>query len=304
VLNRQLDSTVRRTLALVGGAVVASMVFAVAPARAEQDACKTAHDLAPPLFKPPATELLEARRQLSACAKPECASSPSRKEAAQECTAWLSEVEARIPSIVPTAKDASGADLADVQVTMDGNVLATKPGAPIEVDPGVHRFVFARAGSTVKLEFTVQEGTKDQRVVATFPGPPARKAEPPGAMSERKKYAILLGATALTAIMAGAFFGWSAAQQWDASKTDCSTTATCKLHDVAVREHDGAEHAAKLSTISLVGGGIALAAAVVLYLTGTPAPGAPPGAVGKGSLSKPVFAGASARGLSFDMVLR
>jgi hypothetical protein len=86
--------------------------------------------------------------------------------------------------VVLAAKSAAGADLIDVQVTMDGNVLATKlDGLAIDVDPGAHTFVFATPNGPVEQRVVVPEGAKAFRVAV---GPsagagPAPPTPPPAA---------------------------------------------------------------------------------------------------------------------------
>src|ERR1700733_14029764 len=59
-------------------------------------------------------KLLDAHERFTQCARRAC---PAR--IVQECTRWLHEVDDLIPSIVPAARDAQGADLLDAQVSID-----------------------------------------------------------------------------------------------------------------------------------------------------------------------------------------
>jgi hypothetical protein len=67
-----------------------------------------------------------------------------------ECTSRVSKIEADIPSIVASVVDASGKNVSDVQVEMDGELLASHiDGRGIPVDPGEHMFNFKTDKSTL-----------------------------------------------------------------------------------------------------------------------------------------------------------
>jgi len=53
-----------------------------------------------------------------ACSNPACPAVVKR-----DCDQWLTEMDASLPSVVVAARDATGRDLVDVRVTIDGTVL-------------------------------------------------------------------------------------------------------------------------------------------------------------------------------------
>jgi len=111
-----------------------------------------------------AHKLLKAREQLRVCASASCPGFITK-----DCTEWLKDVEPRIPSVVFTAKNAAGADVTDVKVTMDGAPLADKlDGIAIEVDPGSHTFGFEGSEGTREKKVLVPEGAKAQNVSVSF----------------------------------------------------------------------------------------------------------------------------------------
>jgi hypothetical protein len=64
-----------------------------------------------------------------------------------DCTSWLGQVLDTIPTVVFSAKHGDE-NVFDVSVTVDGKPGVTQlDGRPIEIDPGLHTFVFERAGS-------------------------------------------------------------------------------------------------------------------------------------------------------------
>jgi hypothetical protein len=114
-----------------------------------------------------AGKLVAARARFIACAKSTCPD-----EVQKDCTRWLGEVEASLPTIVFGARDADGHDLLDVRVTVDGTPSGdTAQGKPIALDPGTHRVKFEREGAaSVEQMLVVRAGEKNRSVVVVFEG--------------------------------------------------------------------------------------------------------------------------------------
>ena len=115
-----------------------------------------------------AGRLVEAREQLNLCGRLECP-----KLIQQDCTQWMSEVLASLPSIVPGAKDRRGRDVIDARLSIDGKLATeTLDGKPIVLDPGVHSFVFeakgSGAGPAVKEQLVIKPGEKNRIVSVTI----------------------------------------------------------------------------------------------------------------------------------------
>jgi hypothetical protein len=109
-------------------------------------------------------KLVKAREQLRICAAAAC---PAL--IAKDCTDWLKDIEPRVPSVVLTAKNAAGADVTDVKVSVDGAPFVSKlDGIAVDVDPGAHTFVFEGEGGRTEQKVVVAEGTKAQRVPVTL----------------------------------------------------------------------------------------------------------------------------------------
>jgi hypothetical protein len=123
----------------LGLSVTAVFAFAVVspPARAEGPTCGAARDAAREAEH--ANHLRRAASLLQQCSKRPCSDAVR-----QECSQHYSEIEAEVPTIVPKVTDPSGAAHTDVQVKMDGEVLAQRlTETPLAVDPGLHDLSFS-----------------------------------------------------------------------------------------------------------------------------------------------------------------
>jgi hypothetical protein len=120
-----------------------------------------------------AHKLVEAREQFRTCAQQQCPAAVQR-----DCANWLDAVEKGLPTVVLTAKDATGASIVEVKVSLDGAPFATRlAGEAVPVNPGMHTFRFDFAdGAHVEQQALVREGAQDQVVAAAEP---PRLAAPP-----------------------------------------------------------------------------------------------------------------------------
>ena len=118
--------------------------------------------------------LKRARESLLVCVSDRC---PSVLQ--PDCTRWLTEVEAALPSLAFAAKAADGHDLSAVKVTVDGQVLTeVLDGKSIPVDPGNHTIRFETPGEApLDQAIVVREGEKSRIVSASW----AKQAEPDAA---------------------------------------------------------------------------------------------------------------------------
>ena len=106
----------------------------------------------------------------------------------QDFNAWFTEVSTSLPTVVVAAKDSTGADLSDVSVTVDGELLTARPdGKALPVDPGPRVFRFERKGERKDVRVVVRQGEHDRLVEVTFgdaSGPQKALANAPTARSE------------------------------------------------------------------------------------------------------------------------
>lgn len=127
------------------------------------------------------SKLIAAKERFTSCAQATC---PPLVQT--ECAALLAEVDAMLPSLVITAKDAARRDLRDVRTTLDGRALGDAlDGKAVIVDPGPHRLHAERRGSRpVALDIIVAQGEKNRRVVIEFPAPAPRAPTSPAVSDE------------------------------------------------------------------------------------------------------------------------
>jgi hypothetical protein len=144
---------------IVGSLLLAIGFFGAGPALADDKlTCVHAADAAQE--QRTAGKLLDARASLHTCAREVC---PALVRS--DCTQWLSEVEASMPTIVIRAQNARGDDLSDVQVDLDGRRMADRlEGLPIDVDPGPHVLVWRRGGKSARQEIVVHTAEKNRTV--------------------------------------------------------------------------------------------------------------------------------------------
>jgi hypothetical protein len=153
---------------------------------------------------------------------------------------------------------------------------------PLPVDPGSHVITAAAAGrQTRSYPVTVREG--DRVVVEVEPGPeagaapaeaapvarpelpPAGGESPPAATAWQKDLSYVAGGLGIVGVGVGSFFGLQALSKWSSAKSDCA--AGCSDGSAARTERNDATTDATISTISFAVGGVALAGAIVLFVT-------------------------------------
>ena len=219
-------------------------------------------------------KLVEAREQFRICAAPSCPVVVQR-----DCLGWVNETDASIPTIVLSAKDASGEDALDVRVTIDGSTLPTKlDGAALPIDPGPHTFRFVWPdGTSIEREALVKEGEKAMVVSVRQAAPPASALPGPIARSEPGSShgggvglaGYVVGGTGLAAVVVGSIFGGLTFSEVSQAKSACgaagcaATTSPTAVHDMQTARTYG-----NASTGLIIGGGALVGAGVVMVLVG------------------------------------
>jgi hypothetical protein len=197
----------------------------------------------------------------------------------KDCTLWLAEVTAALPSVVVGARDAQGHDVLSLQVSLDGKPFASKvDGKAIAVNPGAHTFRFELAGAPpVEEKVVIREGEKNRDIVIAFKTPGATSAAsapappepvPPKATGSHGPPVLtyVLGGLGVVAAGGYAYFGIKGKSDVDNLRSSCAPGCTQSQKDSASGELLAAN-------VSFGVGAVAIVAAAIVWLA---APGASP----------------------------
>ena len=211
-------------------------------------------------------KLVEAREQFRICAAAQC---PGVVQS--DCANWLADVDKTLPSVVLTAKNRAGADLAEVKVSVDGQPLVSKlDGQAVTMNAGTHTFHFEGADGTVlDQQVLVKEGEKNQAVAAVLgaapaPAPPslqgAESLPSSGGRSRPwKTVGWVLGGAGVVGLGVGTAFGIVAIG--DKHAAHCNVNNLCDPGTVS-----GIKSAALVSDVGWIAGGALLAWGAALVL--------------------------------------
>jgi len=222
-------------------------------------------------------KLTAARERLLACARPECP-----LIVRQDCSQWLSEVVAALPTVVLGARDAQGHDLFDVRVSVDGAPLVDRlDGRPLVVDPGRHVFRFERAAApALELAVLVRAGEQNREVTVAFSAPvasvpfaPTAAPPPPGAEVRASSGGAsplvwVLGGTAVAAL--GTSLGFLIGQDVEYNHLASICGGHCTPDQISPVSTERT-----VAAWTAVAGGVSLAAAVSVFLLARPGTNAP-----------------------------
>jgi hypothetical protein len=160
-------------------AAVALGLLSPAVAHADSaDQCIAAAEQSQPLRQD--GKLRAAREKLIACSRPDCPS-----VVRTDCTKWMADLDALMPTVVVRAVDSTGADVAGVRVSVDGEVLAALPeGREIEIDPGTHALRFEHEGyAAVDQQIVVRESERHRILSVSFAAGSAPSAAAPSSLA-------------------------------------------------------------------------------------------------------------------------
>ncbi len=167
----------RRTAWLGALAVAAWSPAAPAQTPPDVDACIAAHEAGQIARKH--DKLVDARRAFATCAVDACP-----KLARDDCSTWLGEVDALVPTIELSVKDSNGASVPSARCTLDGaGIDAPLEGRAIPLDAGPHALHCEGQGvAPLDRAFATATGERDRRIDiildAPKPLPPAPAPSP------------------------------------------------------------------------------------------------------------------------------
>ena len=257
----RIDLTITRRLTAISALALIAAGAPHAHAGDEKATCIAAYEQAQK-FRQEA-HMTEAKKKLMVCMRDVCP--PVLRK---DCDQWLNELNKVMPSIVIAAKGPQGADVADVKVTVDGQLLTEHlDGKAISLDPGMHTFRFEYGEQpAVEQQLLVREGEKNRAVEISFAAEKKASAAPtvtPSAGAEKHRpvpaSVFVLGTVGVLAMGSFAYFGIEGRS--DASKLD-KCKPYCDEADV-----DTARRKLIIADVSLGVGVVSLGTALYLFLS-------------------------------------
>ena len=217
---------------------------------ADQPACITAYEQTQTLRKD--GKPVAAKAQAQICAQTTCPALLTK-----DCSKWVTELDAVIPTVILDPRAPTGGLRADVRVKIDGVLLNDKiDGRAIPVEPGAHTFSFEAEGALpVEQAVALKDGEKAKKITVTMqPAPAPKVVERPIPLG-----VWIFGGGSVVALAVGAGFGISGLGK----KSDLDA---CKPHCNA-GDVDSLNTRFTVADLALGAGVVAGAAAVYLLLT-------------------------------------
>jgi hypothetical protein len=209
------------------------------------------------------------RAQLLICAAPSCP-----KDVRKECLQRVEELNLAIPTVVFDVKDSTGADVRDVKVWMDDELLSERlNGSALVVDPGEHRFRFEAPGrAPFETQLLMRESEKGRHQVIGWPSgtehvATARFARKPRerTLSRQRISAIVSTGVGFVGIGLGTGFGVSAVSRKHSAQELCPAEH-CPTQE-GVNRWDDARTSANLATAAFIIGAVGVAGGALLWFT-------------------------------------
>jgi hypothetical protein len=243
------------------------LLLSVPAARAEEPdvkiVCADEHEQGQRLRN--AGKLRGARAAFASCTRDACP-----VLARKACADLLLEVENLLPTVVVDARDASGNDIADVRVLVDGEVVRERlDGMEIGLDPGEHVFRFETPGRRpVEQRVVLGAAAKQRRLSVVFdvrvslvaaPGVPPSRGE-----ARTSPFVYVLGGVGVVALGSFTYFAVAGKSLENGRSQTCGSDCTDAEVAPVRRDYLAAD-------ISLGAAVVAVAAAVWLFTHPGPA---------------------------------
>ena len=206
--------------------------------------------------------LKRARESLLVCLSDRC---PSVVQ--PDCTRWLTEVEAALPSVSFAAKGVDGSDVTAVRVSIDGHVVTeTIDGKAIPVDPGAHSLKFEYADEPpIEQSIIMREGEKARVITVSWAKTASEEPAAPGNVERRASRgapasAWITGALGIGALATFGVLGAHGMVRRSALEEDCF--GHCRQDQV-----DSIKTELTAADVALGLGVVSLGVSAVLFLT-------------------------------------
>jgi len=232
---------------------LALAVLLAAPFASADPTCISAYEQTQTLRKD--GKPLASKAQAAICSRESCPALLTK-----DCTKWLAELDALVPTVVLEPRTPAGALRTDVRVKLDGAPLNEKiDGKPVSLEPGAHTFVFEADGAApVERALVLKEGEKNKKVIVTLAAA-APTAETKSADRPVPLGVWLFGGATVVALATSAVFAIDGLGK----KSDLDQ---CKPH-CAASDVDAMSSSFTFADVALGAGVMAGAAAVYLFLT-------------------------------------
>lgn len=161
-----------------------------------------------------------------------CSASECPRMLQKDCSHWLEEVEAAIPTVTVKVEDEDGREVQNAHVTLDAHQWSLAEGRARRVDPGPHRFVWVReAEAAIEETVTLREG--EQNRVITLRAPRRVATRPSEAPKRSISPWVWVGyGLGLAAVGTGAGFWAYGLDQRGTLQDTCAATRTCLESDI------------------------------------------------------------------------
>jgi hypothetical protein len=172
--------------------------------------------------------LLVARGEFRLCAVAKCP-----RVVRDDCTRWVDELDAAIPTVLFGATNDRGEDLPSLKVSVDGHSLSSLTTA-FEIDPGSHVARFDDGTHpTQDRTFIIREGEKRKTVDVRFaePKPVPQPTEPSSERSSTLTW--VSGGLGIAALGGFAVLGLTGLSQYHSLQDDCHHTRACTSSDTS-----------------------------------------------------------------------
>lgn len=215
-------------------------------------------------------QLLSARKHLVSCLDPQC---PNALQG--DCSRWLEEVDAALPSVVIVAVQSDGRETDRARLFVDGLLLKERlTGAAIAVDPGTRMFRIELDGAVVERRVLIYEGQKNRLLrlqlpsrseAAPFAPPAADTRAPEKASSSWPVVPLVITGTGLTAMIGGTILLAIGESKQSEADERCPTKGSCVDQGAAALGNTG-QAQSSWGTVLLLGGGALTAGGGIAFL--------------------------------------
>ena len=184
-----------------------------------------------------------------------------------DCTRWLTEVEAALPSVSFAARNREGEDVTSVRVSIDGKLLTSSlDGKAISLDPGSHTFRFEYgAEEPISQTIILREGEKARVVSVSWvkerPELTARAPSPVRTEGGAPASAWIFGGVGVASVATFGALAIHAVQRRSDLEQQCF--GSCRQEDV-----DSIKTQLAIADVALGVGLVSLGISAVLFLSG------------------------------------